>query len=212
MSLSTRQNFIFKPYANHFLSLARKQVFDPNDTISSSYAVACGYVARLSADEALHDLVRSCHKLYFDPDEERHRVVAGDILYAISKHATDRFNSLASDILPLVFVAKHDTYERAKTLFDDIWSENVAGTRTVLLYLQEIIELASQYLDSARWSIKHTSAFAVADVVTSSGPDISDANAKVIWPALEKALAGKVRPLQRLVPPLIPSSQQSPLS
>lgn len=144
-------------------------------------------------------LVRSCHKLYFESDDERHRVIAGDILYAVSKHATDRFNSLAGDVLPFIFVAKHDTYERARTLFEDIWSENVAGSRTVLLYLQEIVNLASQYLDSPRWSVKHTSAFAVADVVKSCGPGIDDTNAQMIWPALEKALAGKVRLLFTLV-------------
>ena len=209
MSLSTRQNFIFRPYANHFLPLARKQVFDRNDTISSSYAVSCGYLARLTSDEVLLELVRSCQKLFFDSGEERHRAIAGDILYAVSKHATDRLKALASDILPFVFVAKHDTYERAKALFDDIWNENVAGNRTVLLYLEEIISLASQYLDSARWSIKHTSAFAVAAVVTCSGIDINDVNAKKIWPALEKALAGKVRQSEVLDNPLPQSSIMS---
>lgn len=192
VSLSTRQNFIFKPYADHFLPLARKQVFDRNDTISSSYAVACGYLARLASDDVLlKQLVVSCRRFYFDSDDERHRVIAGDIVYAVSKNATDRFNSLASEFLPFIFVAKHDTYERARTLFEDTWNENVGGSRTVLLYLKEIIDLASQHLESARWSLKHTSAFAIADVVTSSGSAISDANAKIIWPALEKALAGK---------------------
>lgn len=191
VSLSTRQNFIFKPYADHFLPLARKQVFDRNDTISSSYAAACGYLARLTSDEVLLKLVASCHKLYFDSDDERHRVIAGDIVYAISKHATDRFNALAGEILPFVFIAKHDIYDRARTLFDDTWTENVGGSRAVLLYLAEILALASQHLEAARWSVKHTSSFAVADVVTSSGKPISDANAKTIWPALEKALSGK---------------------
>lgn len=191
VSLSTRQNFIFKPYADHFLPLARKQVFDRNDTISSSYAAALGYLARLASDEALLKLVESCGKLYFDSDDDRHRVISGDITYAISKYAADRFNSLAGEILPFVFVAKHDTYERAKTLFEETWSENVGGSRAVLLYLKEIVGLASQYLDSARWSVKHTSAFAIADVVTSSGSSIDDANAKVLWPAFEKALSGK---------------------
>lgn len=191
VSLSTRQNFIFKQYADHFLPLARKQVFDRNDTISSSYAAALGYLARLASDEALLKLVESCRKLYFDSDDDRHRVISGDITYAISKYATDRFNSLAGEILPFVFVAKHDTYERAKGLFEETWSENVGGSRAVLLYLKEIVGLASQYLDSARWSVKHTSAFAIADVVTSSGSSIDDANAKILWPALEKSLSGK---------------------
>ena len=191
VSLSTRQNFIFKQYADHFLPLARKQVFDRNDTISSSYATACGYLARLASDNALLKLVEYCRKLYFDSDDDRQRVISGDIVYAISKYATDRFNSLAGEVLPFVFVAKHDTYERAKTLFEDTWIENVGGSRAVLLYLKEIVDLASQYLDSARWSVKHTSAFAIADTVISCGNTIDDANAKVLWPALEKALSGK---------------------
>ena len=166
-------------------------MFDRNDTISSSYAAACGYLARLSSDEAILKLVDSCRKLYFDSDDDRHRVISGDVTYAVSKHATDRFNSLAGEILPFVFVAKHDTSDRAKTLFEDTWSEIVGGSRAVLLYLREIVDLASQRLDSARWSIKHTSAFAVADVITSSGSAINDANARMVWPALEKALSGK---------------------
>ncbi|MCJ1276828.1 proteasome component M29 [Puttea exsequens] len=191
VSLSTRQNFIFKPYADHFLPLARKQVFDRNETISSSYAAACGYLSRLASDEALLKLIEACSKLYFDSDDDRHRVIAGDIIYAISKYATDRFNSLGGEVLPFVFVAKHDTYERAKSLFEDTWNENVGGSRTVLLYLKEIVALASQYLDSARWSVKHTSAFAVADAVSSCGSSIHDTNAKILWPALERSLSGK---------------------
>ena len=191
VSLSTRQNFIFKPYADHFLALGLKQVFDRNDTISSSYAAACGYLVRLCSNEAILKLVNSCRNLYFDSEDDRHRVISGDVIYATSKHATDRFNSLAGDILPFVFIAKHDTSDRAKTLFEATWSENVGGSRAVLLYLKEIVDLASQHLDSARWSVKHTSAFAVADVVTSSGNAISDANARMLWPAFEKALSGK---------------------
>lgn len=191
VSLSTRHNFIFKPHADHFLALAIRQVFDRNDTISSSYAAACGYLVRLCSNEAILKLVNTCRKLYFDSEDDRHRVISGDVIYSMSKHATDRFNSLAGDILPFVFIAKHDVSDRAKTLFEDTWSENVGGSRAVLLNLEEIIDLASQHLNSARWSIKHTSAFAVADVVTSSGKAIGDANARMLWPALEKALSGK---------------------
>ena len=191
VSLSTRQNFIFKPYADHFLPLARKQVSDRNDTISSAYASACGYLARLTSDDALLRMVDSCRKLYFDSEEDRQRMMSGDVMYAFSKYATDRFNSFAGEVLPFVFVAKHDQYDRAKSLFEDTWNENVGGSRAVLLYLKEIISLVSQYLDSARWSVKHTSAFTIADVVNSAGSSISDSDAKVIWPALEKALSGK---------------------
>ena len=191
VSLSTKHNFVFKPHADHFLILARKQVLDRNDTVSSSYAAACGYLARLASNDEILKLIAFAQTLYFKSDDERHRAISADITFAISKHATDRFNALAGDILPFVFIAKHDPYERAKTPFQETWNENVGGSRAVLLYLKEITALASEHLDSARWSLKHTSAFAVADVVTSSGTEIGDANAQIIWPTLEKALAGK---------------------
>ena len=191
VTLATRHNFIFKQHAAQFLRVACKQVLDRNETVSSSYATACGYLARLASNQEILKLVAFARKLYFDSEDERHRVIGGDIILATSKHATDRFNALAGDILPFVFVAKHDPYDRSKILFQETWNDNVGGSRAVLLYLKEIISLASQYLDSPRWSLKHTSAFAVADVITSSGSEISDPHARIIWPTLEKALAGK---------------------
>ncbi|KAL8817776.1 MAG: hypothetical protein Q9223_003451 [Gallowayella weberi] len=191
VSLSTRHNSLFRPHANHFLRLARKQVLDRNETISASYAAACGYLARLTSDEEILKLVEHCRKLYFDSDDERHRVVAGEMVFSISKYATDRFGALAADILPFVFLAKQDAYEGARTLFQNTWNETVGGSRTVLLYMQEIVQLAKQYLESPRWSLKHTAAFTVAEAIDSTGGEISDATARVVWPVLEKAVDGK---------------------
>ena len=191
VSLSTRHNFIFRSYADVFLGLARKQLLDRNDTIASAYASACGYIARIASDDEIAKMFQHCRQLYFDSDSDRYRVVAGDVVHATSKHATDRFNSLGTEVLPFVFVAKHDPLEQAKTLFENTWNENVGGSRSVSLYLTEIVQIAFQHLDSPRWSVKHTSAFAVAECVISLGDGISDANAKILWPALEKAIAGK---------------------
>ncbi|KAG8525404.1 uncharacterized protein KY384_009048 [Bacidia gigantensis] len=191
VSLSTQQNFVFKPYADYFLFIAQKQVFDRNDTISSAYAISCGYLARLASEGALLKLVESCRVLYFDTEEDRQRMISGDVTHAFSKYATDRFNSMAGEILPFIFVAKHDLNDRAQGLFQDTWNENVGGSRAVLLYLREIVQLASQHLDSTRWALKHTAAFSIAEVVTNAGSTISDADARTIWPALEKALVGK---------------------
>ncbi|KAL8857082.1 MAG: hypothetical protein Q9178_006374 [Gyalolechia marmorata] len=191
VSLSTRHSFSFKPQADYFLKLARKQVLDRNETVSASYSAACGYLARLASNGEILKLVEYCRRLYFDSDDERHRVVAGEIVFSVSRYATDRFNALAADILPFVFLAKQDSYERAKVPFQDTWSETVGGSRTVLLYLQEIVQLATQYLDSPRWSLKHTAAFAIAEAINSTGGEISDAAARVIWPGLDKAVDGK---------------------
>jgi len=191
VSLSTRHSFTFKDHADHFLRLTRKQLLDRNDTVSSAYATACGYLSRMASDAEILELVHFCKKLYFDSDNDRHRAISGDVVYAVSKHATDRFNALAEDILPFVFIAQHDPLERAAIVYKRAWDENVGGSRAVLLYVKDIVDLAIRYLDSPRWSIKHTSAFAIAKTVGSMGSEISDSNAEVLWPALEKALGGK---------------------
>lgn len=191
VSLSTRHSSVFKAYVDRFIRLVRKQVVDRNDTVSSAFAVACGYLARLASDGEILKLFAYCQQLYLDSEEERQRKISGEIVHAISKHAADRFNSVASAILPFCFVAKHDPSQHAKPYFQDSWNEHVAGSRAVLLYLPEITSLVMNYLDSPRWSVKHTSALALADLIKSLGDKINDSDAKSIWPILEKAVGGK---------------------
>ncbi len=107
--------------------------------------------------------------------------------------ATDKFNALSSEILPFVFFAKHDSHGSVKDLYQDTWNENVGGARTVLLYVKEIVTIAESNLTSTRWVLKHTAARSltgVVDAVSSSG-EMSVADAKLIWPALVKAIGGK---------------------
>ncbi|KAL5412176.1 hypothetical protein PMIN04_009962, partial [Paraphaeosphaeria minitans] len=194
VTLSTRHNFGFKPYADGFLKTLQKYVHDRNDTVSSSYAAAAGYVARLASDKQLIATIAFCHKIYFESEDEKSRITAGDIILSISKNAADRFTSLSSELLPFIFLAKHDTSEQVKRLFEDTWSENVAGSRAVLLYLKEIVSLSDKYLESPKWALKHAAAKTIADAVTSittGSETISKANAETIWPSLDKAMGAK---------------------
>ncbi|KAG9230448.1 proteasome stabiliser-domain-containing protein [Amylocarpus encephaloides] len=191
VSLATRQNFVFRPYADTFLKVLQKAVLDRNNAVSAGYARACGYLARLASDYSIQGLASYSKRLYFEAEDEVHRQISADILYAVSKFATDRFNAFASAFLPFTFFAKHDFDEHVKEQFEKTWSENVGGSRAVLLYSTEINSLAIEKLESPKWTIKHSAALTIADVVKSSGSEISLANATAIWPSLEKALALK---------------------
>lgn len=191
VSLATRHSYVFRPHADVFLKDIEKAVLDRNSTVSAAYARAAGYIARLASDQQLLKLAAYSKGLYFSAEDETRRQISAEIIYAVSKFATDRFNALASDFLPFVFMAKHDFDEHVKDQFKKTWDENVGGSRAVLLYLKEILSLSSEYLDSPKWTIKHTAALTIANVITSAGADISTANAELIWPALEKALALK---------------------
>lgn len=200
VSLSTRRMVLFRPYSDDALRLIERLVIDRNETVSSSYAAAAGYLARGASDKQILRLIAFAKKLYFESEGDREAVTprrsitSGDILLAFSKNASDKFNSFASAVLPFVFVAKHDTHEQVKESFQETWNEAVAGSRAVQLYLSEILELCMTHLDSPQWALKHTAARAVADAavaVSASEAQMSAATGAALWPAIEKALGGK---------------------
>ena len=193
VSLATRRSALFQPYADGFLRLLRGQVLDRNDTISTSAATACGYLARIASQDEILRLIEYAQRLYFKSEDDRHRTVAGELVFAFAKHATDRFASIGSSCLPFTYFGTHDERDKARELFQKAWEESVGGSRAVLLYLDEIVGLSVAHLDSPSWSVKHASALTVAGTVraAATGTEISEADARRIWPALEKAVGGK---------------------
>ncbi|KAK7521973.1 proteasome stabiliser-domain-containing protein [Phyllosticta citriasiana] len=194
VSLTTRRSFLFRPYADHFLKLLEKFIHDRNKTVSAAYAAAAGYLARLASDKALMSLIAFTKRMYFESDSERHRIEAGDVIIAFSKHASDKFTLFSTELLPFIFVAKHDTAAPVAEVFTRAWDDNVGGSMAVQLYVKNIVELAQKYLDSQQWALKHAAAKAIAaaaDALASSLDDMTRANAEIVWPALVKAVDGK---------------------
>lgn len=190
VSLSTKPA-LFKPYADKFLRLLHKYVLDRNETISASYATAVGYVVRSASDTQIKKTLDYARNLYFTSDDGTQRAVSGEILYYTSKLASDKFAAFASSALPFVFIAQHDSDETVKDYFGKTWKENVGGTRAVSLYLKEILEIVATSLESPKWAIKHTAAFAVASMIESLDQEIDKIKALEIWPVLDMALNGK---------------------
>lgn len=96
---------------------------------------------------------------------------------------------MASDLVPFIFVAKHDTFGHVRELFQQVWDNSVGGTRAVLLYFQEILNLATFHLTSATWAIKHSTALSIADVAKT--PELTRQQQEKLWPVLRDALNGK---------------------
>lgn len=194
VSLSTRRRALFKPYADRFLNLLERYVVDRNDTVASAYATATGYVARLASDKQILHIVAFAQNIYCTSENDRERVTSGVLIEAIAKNAKDRFANLASDILPFVYIAKHDNTDAIEELYNNVWEDNTGGSRAVQLYLKEIVALAMRLMDSQRWNLRHAAALAVADTTNTlaeSMDGISEMNGEILWPAIEKALGGK---------------------
>ncbi|KAK6350845.1 proteasome component M29, variant 2 [Orbilia javanica] len=199
VTLVIRHSYLFRPYANDTLKVMSAALVDRNETVSASYAAACGYLARLASDEAVIKLLQYAQKLYFEQQEERMRILSASVLNAISKHASDRFQALASDILPFAFVAKHDPEESVAEEYSKCWSDNTGGSGAVKLYLPEIAALAGVHLDSARWTIKQTAALSIADICVVLGPDLTQEQLDVVYPLAVRSVAGKSYPSKHRV-------------
>lgn len=194
ISLSTRRNFLFRPYADQFVDAIQKHISDRNEAVCSSYAMALGYVARMSSDQSILKIAAYARRLYFASEEARSRVISGEAVRAVGKHATDRFASLASAFLPLVFIARHDEDLQVRKLYQEVWDDNTGGPRAASLYLREIVMLAEENLTSKRWILKHAAALSiaeVADAVVQAQGRVGGSEGELLWPALSKALAEK---------------------
>ncbi|KAJ5834299.1 Proteasome stabiliser ECM29 [Penicillium robsamsonii] len=189
--LLSMKTLLFRPYADRFIQMLTKYVVDRNDTVSASYCSSMGYLLRLASDDRVVKTFDYAKNLYLTAEDATPRVISGEILYSASKLSNDRFMAFAASALPFVFVCKHDGDEHVKEQFEKIWQDNVGGSRAVSLYIREIVGLVSDNLESPRWAIKHTAARAIAQAVLSLDAEIDLPTAQLIWPVLERALAGK---------------------
>lgn len=105
--------------------------------------------------------------------------------------ATDRFNALSVDVLPFLFVGKHDPEGSVNETFGKAWSENTGGTGAIKLSLVEIVDMTKTHLTSQRWAIKQTAALSLADACKSIGTDLSAEQLHILWPVLVSATSGK---------------------
>ncbi|KAJ5408305.1 hypothetical protein N7509_002188 [Penicillium cosmopolitanum] len=189
--LLSMKTLLFRPYADRFIQLLSKYVVDRNETVSASYCTSMGYLLRLASDDRVLKTIEYAQTLYLNSDDATTRSISGEILHASSKLSNDRFMAFATSALPFVFVCKHDGDEHVRDAFEKTWQDNVGGSRAVTLYIREIVSLVSDNLDSARWAIKHTAARAIAQAVLALDAEIDLPTALLVWPVLEKALAGK---------------------
>lgn len=193
ITLVVRHPTAFRAYVDRFVQVTRKHVLDRNATISVAFSTSLGYLMRLASDKEIQATSEYAQKLYFESQELVHRSVAGEIVQAISKASNDVFMKSASLFLPFAFIGRQDTDKEVKERFDVPWKENVGGSRSINLYLAEIVSLISAHIKSTLWPIKHACCFAVADMVSSMDPSekYSENTARLIWTVVQEALDGK---------------------
>lgn len=193
ITLVVRHQSMFRPYADRFTRLTRKNIMDRNTTISLSFSMALGYLVRVASEKEIRQTSQYAQKLYFESTEVSHRAVAAEIIEAISKASNDVFLNFATLFLPLAYVGRHDLDAEVRQKFDLSWKDNVGGSHGLKLYLKEIAELISIHVKSNLWPIRHACCLAVAGIITSmeAGQQYKEGEARLLWPLVEESLSGK---------------------
>ncbi|CDK27816.1 unnamed protein product [Kuraishia capsulata CBS 1993] len=163
VSMVLKNPYIVKPYGDLLLKLCINQMKDRNDTVASSYAMAAAYWCRVSSIDAVAKYSKVLRKLYFVSDNDRNREISAVANEFVSKYSGDMFSSMASEFLPLAFIAKHDPLESVRDPFEREWSNTTGGVGAIKLYLGEISLIISDHIMSSNFQIRQVCAKSIAE-------------------------------------------------
>ncbi|KAI7902114.1 proteasome stabiliser-domain-containing protein [Cokeromyces recurvatus] len=214
VSLVMNRRSVFKPYADAYLKALSGTIKSKNPVIRKSYATAIGYVCQLASYDRLISLVKHLRKLYIDEEDEDTKAGSAVTTVEITRFATDRANSIATSIVPLIFFGEHDPEENLNKLWKAAWENLTSGTRSqISLYGDEILEFLQPLLSSSSWKVRQTAALTLADMCKISGQKNVQVYADKLLPILVSALttrswAGKENVLDAFVELCIPLKER----
>ena len=193
VTLVVRHQHSFKPFADRFALLTRKSMVDRNETVSVSFATALAYLTRIVSEKQIRIIAKYVKELYFESDSESNRALAGEFLQAFSKVSNDTLKRYVTMFVPLIFIGQSDIVKTVQENFSTTWKDNFGGSRSVSLYLSEIVDLLTASIKSNRYSTKHACCLAVASLITSvdSNEQLSQGQAERLWLLIQQALTGK---------------------
>ncbi|KAI8639177.1 proteasome stabiliser-domain-containing protein [Parasitella parasitica] len=189
VTLVMNRRSAFEPFADAYLKALSGTIRSKNPVIRKSYATAIGYVCQLATYDRLVSVVKHLKKLYIDEEDEDGKAGSAVTAVEITRFATDRANSIATAIVPLIFFGEHDPEKGLSKLWKMAWENLTSGTRSmVTMYANEILEFVHPLLTSPSWKIKQTAALTIADMCKTAGKGVQ-VHARKLLPVLVSTLA-----------------------
>ncbi|GAA5798664.1 hypothetical protein HPULCUR_004069 [Helicostylum pulchrum] len=189
VTLVMNRRTTFAPFADAYLKALSGTIRSKNPVIRKSYATAIGYVCQLASYDRLVSVTKHLKKLYIDEEDEDSKAGSAVTIVEITRFATDRANSIATVIVPLIFFGEHDPEENLNKLWKQAWENLTSGTRSmVTLYADEILEFVQPLLTSSSWKVKQTAALTIADMCKSAGKGVQ-VHARKLLPVIVSTLA-----------------------
>ncbi|GMM28830.1 Ecm29 protein [Martiniozyma asiatica (nom. inval.)] len=196
VDLMVKHYFVAKEYGDKLLKISSGQLKDRNETVAKSYAIACGYAVRSASTKQVSSLAKKLNRYYFEKrEDERLPKIASITCEAVFSNSNDKFQSIASGFLPLAFIGKHDLIEEISKPFGRVWLDAASSSLSAIkLYFTEIVTLMKQNIETSNFSLRHTIALSITEIVTKLELKINEINSQEITELLEivlEALKGR---------------------
>lgn len=193
VALTQKHLQLAKPFGDKLLQCAISQIYDRNETVSSSYAAAAGYLCRISSVNLVVAYGNKLNELYFESEDEKHRHIIAVASEAVSKYAGDKFETVIGAFLPLCFIGKHDVVSKVSLPFEREWVENTSGNSAMKVYFEEIVDLAESQINSPSYTIRRIIAHSIAKIceVVGDYSTVSQNPSKHLISILMEACKGK---------------------
>lgn len=153
--------------AGKYLSACLVALNDRNAVVRKYYASAIGHLIGTAKESTIASLFKKLNTLYFEDQGGKSRSIVLT-LSAINKKHADIIKDNASNILPLIFFAKHEEVnEENKSsveMWVDLWNDVSFGDSMLQLYLNDIVLVLESSLNSQSWLLKAQSGNSIATI------------------------------------------------
>ncbi|XP_021353886.1 proteasome-associated protein ECM29 homolog [Mizuhopecten yessoensis] len=174
---------------------------DRNLSVKKAYASALGYLVKVAKDSSVEKLIARLRSWYLEKEEESARLACGLTLHSMSLHSPDILKRHATQAMPLAFFAMHEqkpeeekskSPEDSLSIWDEVWLEVTPGTEAgIRLYIQEIVELLRESIESQSWITKAQAALSMATVASKLEAQLGPPHLGNLLSALLIGLQGK---------------------
>ncbi|EJS43509.1 ecm29p [Saccharomyces arboricola H-6] len=191
--LVKRYSTQMRAYSGKLLKVCLIMFEDRNESINIAFAIAMGYVFKVSA---LDKCIKYSEKLmakYFEPTStENNKKIVGTAIDSILNYARPEFDNVASIFMPLIFIACNDEDKDLETLYNKVWTEaSSSGAGTVKLYLPEILNILSTNIKSNDFSIRKICAKSVIQLCGTIDDNIPHLQIVKLFDISKEALNGR---------------------
>ncbi|QLQ77923.1 hypothetical protein HG537_0A01700 [Torulaspora globosa] len=189
--LVRKYSLSLKPLAGKLLKSCITQFECRNSSVKAAFAVAFGHVFRVATLDKAIKYSKQLENIYFAGDTDS-KVVVATAIESVLKYAPSEFENVASIIMPLLFLASNDADEDVSSHCENVWTEAATqGSGSVMLYLDEILDLLNRHIGSNDFSVRKTCGQSISVLCGKVERSISEKHIKHLFDITIHSLSGR---------------------